>query len=240
MTLMKIAGKFFQEAKNLSYEWKARNAHLEPSVRHNVSYVCQFAQPEHAELSLKNELNPLDDPYWEHTGADSPALYAKWAFTMCGMASTAMALAYFLDKKVLPVPLAENALSAGVYDVEPGGISGMKYREFSNWIGKHGLRAEVYSRLSVRGIEYALSRGHLVIISVNPNIRGYHTAPHNQQGGHLVLATGYDLNTDSITFNNPSGFVSTNSQISHSLPTDEFKKFYAGRGIVLSSLKTEI
>jgi len=110
----------------------------------------------------------------------------------------------------------------------------MRYAEFAKWIRNYGLRADIYSKLSIKGIQYALSQNKLVIISVNPNIRGYDTAPKMQKGGHLVLVVGYDRELGTITINNPSGFLSTDTQINHSLLIEEFKNYYAGRGIVLT------
>ena len=231
---MKVIDKISQETRNFLYEKKAQRAEKQQRVLFSVPYVCQFARPEHAELSLKKELAPINDPHWEETGARSPERYAEWAFTMCGMASAAMALEYFTHKKILPAELAEDALKSGVYEIEKDGLSGMKYQEFASWIRKHKLQADVFSKLSIKGIEYALSRGKLVIVSVNPNIRGHQTAPTEQIGGHLVLVTGYDLHNNTITINNPSGFVSMDTQINHTLPIKEFKSFYAGRGIVIS------
>lgn len=225
-----------QHIKNARYELSSRFATLKPQVEYKVPYVCQFATPEHAELSLRKTLAPKDDSHWQESGAISAARYADWAFTMCGMASTAMAYDYFHGKQIKPAALAEDALAAGVYTSEESGISSMKYREFSKWISKYNLQAEVYSRLSIRGIQNALSRGSLVIVSVNPNIRGYNTASPSQKGGHLILMTGYSLTSNTLSLNNPSGFVSTNTQIGHTLPVSEFKQFYAGRGIVVSPL----
>ena len=232
---MKLTDKLIQEVRNFSYERKVRAANIKPRVLYNTPYVCQFAKPEHAELSLKKELAPLNDPHWKETGAESPEQYAQWAFTMCGMASAAMALGYFKGISILPAALAEDALRSGVYQQENEGLSSMRYQEFANWIRTYQLKADVYSTLSIKGIEYALSEGKLVIVSVNPNIRGYDTAPVDQKGGHLVLANGYDLALGTISINNPSGFMSTNTQINHALPLEEFRRFYAGRGIVISS-----
>jgi uncharacterized protein YvpB len=203
---------------------------------YDVLYVCQFARPEQAEPSLEGQLNPVDDPYWHETGAVSPERYAEWAFTMCGMASALMALKYFGKNTKLVAQLAEDALKHGVYSEEDGELSAMKYREFVTWIQKHGLQAQIYTRLSVRGIQYALSRGRLVIISVNPNIRGYATAPTGQKGGHLVLVTGYDVGKNTITINNPSGFASSDTQVRHQILIKEFRRYYAGRGILLSNV----
>ncbi len=236
---MKLILRFVQEIRNVLYELKARIAKRKPVVVIDVPYVCQFAIPEHAELSLKKTLHPAEDPHWAQTGARSPERYAEWAFTMCGMASVAMALGYYKNESPpKPAELAEDALTHGVYVADGTTISSMKYKEFAVWVENHGLRAKVLSRLSIRGIQYALSEKNLVIISVNPNIRGYNTAPTNQKGGHLVLVTGYDTKANTISIHNPSGFVGTDTQINHTLQISKFKDFFAGRGIVLSPLHT--
>ncbi|HEY0010569.1 MAG TPA: C39 family peptidase [Candidatus Paceibacterota bacterium] len=232
---MKIVRRVLQEFRNFLFEVRARTSSIKDHVQYDTPFVCQFAKPEHAELSLKKELSPRDDPHWADTGATSAERYAEWAFTMCGMASAAMALGYFHGKNLKPAEMAEDALKAGVYRNESDGLSGMRFREFSNWVKKHGLKAEVYTRLSIKGIQYALSEGKLVMVSVNPNVRGYRTAPEKQKGGHLVLVTGYDPNT--ISINNPSGFVSTATQVNHRLTLEEFRHYYAGRGILLSPTK---
>lgn len=233
---MKLVTKLAQELRNIRYNVRSRISRIKQSINFDVPYVCQFAQPEHAELSLKKQLKPANDPHWKNTGALSPERYADWAFTMCGMASAAMALKHMKGKAELPALLAEDALKHGVYLDEKGILSSMKYREFASWIKKYGIQADVYSKLSLRGIQYALSHNRLVMISVNPNIRGYDTAPRNQKGGHLVLVVGYDLSKKTIMINNPSGFTSTNTQVKHILTNAEFRKYYAGRGIVLSAI----
>lgn len=230
---MRIINGILQECKNISYGIVARFSRIPKMVSHDISYVCQFAKPEHAELSLKKELAPVDDSHWAETGAVSPKRYADWAFTMCGMASTAMALSYFHKKNIKPALLAEDALLSGVYTENEKELSAMKYREFAKWVKKYDLYADIYTKLSIKRVQYALAKGKLVIISVNPNIRGYNTAPIDQKGGHLVLVTGYNLDRNTISINNPSGFVSNNTQVNHELSEKQFLSYYAGRGIVL-------
>lgn len=230
-----MISRLLQQTRNLKYELQARGSRLLPKVQYEIPYVCQFATPESAEASLRNGLLPTQDPHWKETGASSPERYAEWAFTMCGMASVAMALGYFKERNFKPAELAEDALQADVYVEEANGLSSMRYKEFAAWIRKYGLHAHIYSRLSIRGVQYALSQNKLVIISVNPNIRGYDTAPRSQKGGHLVLVTGYDLKEGTISINNPSGFMSMDSQVNHALPVPGFKRYYAGRGIVVSN-----
>lgn len=234
---MRIIRRLIQELKNGLYRFESSKAQIQPRVDFDVPFVCQFARPESAEPSLRKEIETVNDPAWQETGALSKERYAQWAFTMCGMASAAMALRHLNNVDVLPAELAEDAMLSGVYVDEEGIISGMKYREFATWIRKYGIKVNIYSKLNIKGIQYALSDGKLVIVSVNPNIRGYETAPLNQKGGHLVLVTGYDLNEKTIMINNPSGFISSKTQTKHELSYDEFDKYYAGRGLVLSVSK---
>jgi hypothetical protein len=152
---------------------------------------------------------------------------------MCGMACLSMILQHFYSKTIRNVELANDALANGVYDIANNEISGMKYQPFVKWIEKFNLLADVYSKLSIKGIQYALSHSKLVIVSVNPNIRGFNTSPQDQIGGHLVLVVGYDLRNSTITINNPSGFESTQTQKNHTMSIDNFNKYFAGRGIVV-------
>ena len=233
---MKVYYKLIQELQSILYGIRVRFSAVVDMEQHDVPFVCQFAHPDHAEPSLKKELEPIDDSNWADTGATSSERYAVWAFTMCGMASFSMVLAHFKNKTEKPAVLAEDALNHNVYYEENNGtLSSMQYREFADWITQYDLQAKVISRLSVRGIQYALSHGKLAIVSVNPNIRGYDTAPARQKGGHLVLVTGYDREKKTISINNPSGFVSNDTQVNHNIPLQEFDAFYAGRGIILSN-----
>ena len=212
----------------------ARSQTQKEQVDCNVPFVCQFSTPENAEPSLRRTLVPLKDNSWKQSGAVSQQRYSDWAFTMCGMASTAMILECFLNKRILPAILAEDALKHGVYNDNSDEISAMKYRQYVSWIKKYGLTAEIYTRLTIRGLEHSLAMGRLAIVSVSPNIRGFNTAPTKQKGGHLVVVTGYNLSNQTITINNPSGFTSTKTQQQHQLLITDFKKYYAGRGIVVS------
>jgi len=227
--------RFIQGVKNILYECRARIAPLQVKVHHTVPFVCQFSIPSHAELSLLKHIEPKNDPYWKETGATSSQRYARWAFTMCGMACTCMALAHYKKGFYLPAELAEDALKHGVYVEDENDISSMRYAPFALWVGKLGLEARVASRLSITRIQHALGNGKLVIASVNPNIRGYQTALPEQKGGHLILVVGYDTLTNTIFIHNPSGFESTHTQRDHAISITEFKKYFAGRGIILQS-----
>jgi len=230
---MKIISRVTQEIKNLKYNLSAFLAAIPENVNLAVPYVCQFSTNDASEPSINGELKPIDDSDFKKTGAVTPEEYAKWAFTMCGMVCTAMAIEYFQNVIIKPIILANDALKNKVYVENKQMLSSMRYLEYANWINKYNLNAEIFTRLSLKGIQFALSSGKLVIASVNPNIRGDISAPKNQIGGHLVVVTGYS--GKDFYINNPSGFTSSRTQKHHKLSFLDFKKYFAGRGIILSS-----
>lgn len=205
-------------------------------VQNNVPYVSQFASPDYAEKILADSVPKTSDPLWAETGANNPEEYARWVLVSCGMACTAMVMKYFCNTTIGTITLAKDALRSKVYRDCEGVLSSMHYNEYAIWLLKYGLRAQVYSRLTNKGLKKLLSDGKLVIVSANPNIRGIDTVKNTQKGGHLVLVTGYDSQADTVTFHNPSGFVSNNSQENHTLNWKKFTKYFAGRGIAVSKM----
>ncbi len=231
--IMKLIERIIQEIETIFLEINSCVSTIPPSVSNSVPYRSQFASPEFAEEILRKGASKASDPRWKDTGADSLEEYAQWVSAQCGMACASMALSHAYGDVPPIVHLGRSALKEGVYEKEGGVISDMRYRKFALWAGKRGLAARVFSRLSMRGIRFLLSSGYLVMASVNPNIRGYETAPKVQKGGHLVLLTGYDTRRRTITLHNPSGFVSLGSQENHEVGEDSFSDYYAGRGIAL-------
>jgi hypothetical protein len=231
---MKVLRKIVQEYKNLVFEITARTHPVKPNVINDVPYISQFATPEYAEKVLREGIDLKTDPAWKTTGAITPEEYAKWAMCQCGIASATMALHFFGRDTPPLVSLSKDAFENSVYKEVGMDMSGLHYREFCEWIPKQGIHAVFYTRLSIRGIQYALARGQLVMVTVNPNIRGYETAPSDQKGGHLVLVTGYDREKNTISINNPSGFTRSNTQKGHVVSVKDFLRHYNHRGIVLS------
>ncbi len=209
---------------------------LPNEIKNDVPYISQFASPEYAEKILKDRIASDTDLRWQQTGAQSPDEYAKWVLTICGMACTSMALLFFKHRNERIVSLAKDAFENSVYKPHGKELSNMHYAEYAPWIKKYGLKATIYTRMNIQGLQYLLSKGKLVIASVNPNIRGYITADPKQKGGHLVLVTGYDKKANTITFHNPSGFVRLNTQQNHTIPVPAFCQFFAGRGIALTNI----
>lgn len=199
----------------------------------DVPYVSQFANALYAEKVLAHGIDVGSDPNWQSTGATTQEEYADWALEICGMACFSMVLQFFGKQDPGIVPLAKEAKIHRVYEQHGDRLTGMQYKEFSQWAKSFSIKADVYPWLPVQGIQKLLSKGKLVMVSVNPNVRGYETAPKDQKGGHLILVVGYNQEKKTITFHNPSGFASQNAQANHELPISTFLNFYAGRGIAL-------
>lgn len=234
---MRIREKLKSEVRNAWLYVRSIFNDRQPVIQNTVPYVSQFAHPEYAEKILKDGVAKTSDPNWKETGAGSADEYAEWVLTMCGMACASMVLKHFNKTNDGIVSLAKDAKQYGVYKQHGTEISNMHYKEFADWINeRYGLTATVYTRLSVSGLQQLLSEGSLIIVSVNPNIRQYDTANTSQRGGHLVLVTGYDMVSNTITLHNPSGFVSENTQENHVVQMSRFLKYYAGRGIAVSAI----
>jgi len=232
--MKRVVLKLSQELQNFYLVLSTLFTETKERVENDVPYVSQFAHPEYAKKILKDGVQKTSDPNWRNTGAVSPEEYARWVLVMCGMACTSMVLKYFKSRNDGIVTLAKDAMKHGVYKQDGNELSSMHYKEFSEWIKGYDLGAGIYTRLTVCGLQKLLSGDKLVIVSVNPNIRGYETVGTTQEGGHLVLVTGYDKAKNTLTIHNPSGFVSEGTQENHKVPIPEFLRYYARRGISVS------
>ncbi len=231
--MTQVFRKIQEEHRNLWLMLASALFQSKSQVSNQVPYTSQFANPDWSEKILKDGQLKTSDPNWQESGAVTVEEYEKWVTTICGMACTVMAAAFFCKDEHKTIELAKDALEYGVYQKHSKELSSMRYKEYVDWVTNYGLYATLYSRLTTEGIEHILSEGGLVIASVNPNIRGYITAPEKQIGGHLVLVTGYDSEDKTITLQNPSGFVSRNTHHNHTLNIKEFKNHFANRGIAL-------
>ena len=230
---MQLQDKLSENIRNLTLYIKAGLLTRKQTVKNEVSFVSQFGNPGWAEKVLKDGVPLHTDPDWRTSGANTIEEYEKWATTVCGMACTSMALRHFKTEEHNPIALAKDAFTFNVYQDHSGHLSAMRYKEYVAWIATHNLAAYLYSRLTIKGIQYILSQDGLVIASVNPNVRGYETGPRKQKGGHLVLVTGYSIPEQTITIQNPSGFVSHKTHHNHTLAISDFHTYFAHRGIAL-------
>ncbi len=201
------------------------------TIVNEIPYISQFASLEYAEKVIVDKTSAAEDPNWQKTGAATIDEYVAWVTTTCGMACTAMAIKHFLNKDIGTITLAKDAIPHGVYKNHDGILSGLQYREYVKWVPKYMLQADLYRYLTLSGIRHLLSQGKLVMVSVNPNIRGINSAVTNQVGGHIVLVTGYD--TDTVTIHNPSGFHSNGSCANYILLNSDFMTYFAKRGIAI-------
>ena len=229
--------KLIQECKNVTLTIHTIVYPSKDSVLLDITFVSQFATPEFAEKVLRNAVKKDCDPNWAAQGATSPTEYAKWVTTTCGMACINMVLEAQNKQPHPMIILAKKAAQAGVYteDVD-GELSAMEYHKCVKWLPTIGLQGTIYTRLTLAKLHYLVSRNGYLIVSVNPNIRGFKSAEDEQVGGHLVLVTGYNKNNQTISIHNPSGFVSDNSHVNHMMPEAFFLSHFAQRGICVHSL----
>lgn len=231
-----MLGKIVRKVRSVFYAFVSSFIFVPSRVFHDVLYHAQCASSELVEAIIQREILPADDSGWRALGDVSKERYTKWMWSGCGMACLAMALAYFGKGSHSFVELGEAALRHGVYEDKGTEFSAMTYEPCVEFVEKvFGIHAVIREPLTIRGIKNALAQGALVMVSVNPNIRGYESVKRSQVGGHLVLVTGYDKAKEVISINNPSGFASNGSQHMHEVSERNFKRHFAGRGIVLSA-----
>jgi len=133
------------------------------------------------------------------------------------------------------VQLAKEAQHYGAFKVEGKTISPLHYAEFCVFVReKYGLKAKSVSALSLCQIKEEVSKGNFVIVSVHPSIRHPESTP-PKRGGHLILAVGYDDKRGGFYFHNPSGYQSNGSQDRAFVSYQQFRKFFAYRGVVVQS-----
>jgi len=231
---MKVIYKINQAIRNSVLAIRSLITRTPERVRHTVPYVSQFANPAWAEMVIKDDQPLSKDMLWPDSGAKTIEEYEEWALSACGMACASMLIAFYREKTFPVVTLARDARKSGVYTTDNGEISSMLYRPFVVWLRKFGVTGHVYTKLTFRSIKMLLASNSLIIVSVNPNIRQYNTAPATQIGGHLVLITGFNQTDRTITFHNPSGFENDQTQSNHTMPWREFEIYFAGRGIAVA------
>ena len=210
-----------------------RNEKLAEAISLRIPYFPQFMSADFIERYIARELSPATDPRWRESGATTPEEYELWTWNDCGIACLYMILSKMGKSPAGIVALAQEAAAAGAFIVKGDQISPLQYEPFCTWVkAKFGVQATAVYALSLSRIKRELSQGNFVIVSVHPEIRRPETVPPSR-GGHLVLMTGYDDKRGGCTLHNPSGFQSNNSQANAFVTYDQFKNFFAGRGVVI-------
>ena len=206
---------------------------LPPTAKIVVPYFSQFMSAELVEDFIEGKKELYTDPKWQQSGADSQKEYEQWTWCDCGITCFKMILATNNSQaSSLPlVKLSKEATQYGAFKVTDTSISPLHYKEFCIYVReKHGLDARSISALSICALKEQVAKGNFVIASVHPSIRHTSSIP-PKRGGHLVLVVGYD--EKGIYIHNPSGYQSNSSQESAFVPYNDFKRFFAYRGVVI-------
>ncbi|HEY8722108.1 hypothetical protein [Pengzhenrongella sp.] len=129
------------------------------------------------------------------------------------------------------LPLLRTAVKYGAYvDQGDGCVKGLIYAPFADYVGaEFGLTAQVHPILPLEQLLDELTpvaceeragrwAGRMVMASVHKEIRRPER-PAPGQGGHLVLITGHDPGTGTVTFHNPSGHTADTPRTRARLPS---------------------
>lgn len=202
-------------------------------------YVPQWASADAIPHILSGELALINDPLWADSGAPSAQAYATWASHICGMACLRMILGQRLGLSQAPslFTLKDQCLANGGYVVEQAHIKGLYYRPFIEFVHKtYGLEAELKEHTPIRQLLPLIAHNRVFMASVHPSIRTPEQPPPHK-GGHLILVYDYDTASDAVCFHNPSGHLPTTQQAVR-MTISEFERFYAGRGILITTTPT--
>lgn len=202
-------------------------------ILNKVPYFSQWESPELVDKIIKRKILAREDPKWKKSGAKSPEEYEYWSWNTCGMACLKMILYVKTGKEHKTIELANKCEEYGGYIQNGEKIDGLFYIPFKEFLMKElKLEAKVFRFfLTVGRIKRELKTGNYMIASVNSSIRKPDHEPEHK-GGHLVLVTGFDDTKKTLFLHNPSGFFGV-SQENWEITERDFKKFFAGRGILI-------
>lgn len=205
-----------------------------------VPYYAQIANPELAEAIFIHGMDPVNDPHWALTGAESPAEYAYWVERACGVACLKMAVEAFDGPQYSLVEWAKRGLARGGYLIrqnEDGTQNeiGWTHRALAEMAVEVGLHA-IWKPAHLIDILNDLLENRLVIASVSYEA-GDDRLPITKKGGHLMVVCGADYDENgphAFYVNNPSGRL-PHLQAGARLPIERFAPAYAGRVIVIAA-----
>ncbi len=203
-----------------------------------VPYYAQIASPELAAAIFIEGLDPVHDPLWAESGAESPQEYAYWVERACGVACLKMGVEALGGPRRTLIEWARQGVERGGYLIRraPDGSQhevGWIHRALAEMAIETGLSAEARAA-SLREIGEFVRQGSLVIASVSYEA-GDDNVPITKQGGHLMVVMGVELQDgEPLAFyvNNPSG-RRANLQAGARLPLGRFGPAYSGRVILM-------
>jgi hypothetical protein len=194
-------------------------------------YRAQWESHELIPRFLSGELSASEDPHWARSGARTPAEYEFWSWRGCGVACLQSLLDEWYGSSPGMVTLAHELLLAGGYTLRPGGVRGLVYAPFAEYLlQRWDIKATVRAELPLSELAAELTGGTRAMVSVHPEIRAAPQPPPDR-GGHLVLA--YRCEDGHLEFHNPSG-DSEATRAAVRLPPQIFEQYYAGRGVLIT------
>jgi hypothetical protein len=206
---------------------------------YSVPYYAQVASPELAESIFVHGMDPVQDPRWAESGAETPQEYAYWVERACGVACLKMCVEAVGGPKRPLVDWARLGLERGGYLIrrnEADGSThevGWVHRALVEMAQEIGLTAEA-SQAGLEEIPAYLRQGQMVIASVSYEA-GDDRLDITRQGGHLMVVIGADCvdgHPQAFYVNNPSG-RRVELQAGARLTLERFAPAYSGRIIVI-------
>jgi hypothetical protein len=202
-------------------------------VHKNVPYFCQWESPELAKQIVEHTVSTDDDPNWKSSGAKTKDEYHDWSWSACGMACTKMLLARRTGHIAPIVELGRECAKYGGYVMPLKASIGLYFKPYITFVvERFQWKAKIIQGVTVQELMYELGKGNYVIAGVNAQIRYPKSIP-TQKNGHLILLLGYDKTKQEFYFHNPSG-ISKETQEYATIKYNDFKRFFSGRGIVVS------
>jgi hypothetical protein len=204
---------------------------------YSIPYYAQVASPGMAEDIFVHGLDPVKDPRWAESGADSPEEYAYWVERACGVACLKMCVEALDGPEISLVEWARRGLQRGGYlirQTEDGRMHevGWVHSALARMAQEQGLQAEARPA-NLQELVSLLEAGWLVVASVSYEAGDDHLQI-THKGGHLMVVFGAVVEgTDPQFFlvNNPSG-RRAELQAGASLPAARFEEAFSGRVIV--------
>ena len=204
---------------------------------YSVPYYAQIASPELATAIFIEGLDPVHDPRWAESGADTPQEYAYWVERACGVACLKMGVEALGGPRRTLIDWARLGVERGGYLIRraPDGSQhevGWIHRSLAELAIETGLAAEARPATSAE-IGGFVRQGDLVIASVS--YEAGDDIPITKQGGHLMVVIGVELQDgEPLAFyvNNPSG-RRAELQAGARLSIERFASAYSGRIIVM-------
>jgi hypothetical protein len=202
-----------------------------------VPYAAQIASPDLAIAIFEDGLDPVNDPRWAESGADTPEEYAYWVERACGVACVKMCVEALGGPQRPLVDWARAGVARGGYLVVDGENGerierGWLHQALADLIQSCGFYAQPRPA-APEEIVACLRAGQMVIASACFQLGT--DLPITRRGGHLVLILGADLDETGAPvhfyIHNPSGHRAE-LQTNACIPLERFMQAFTGRVVV--------